>query len=223
MEKDEIIRICTEANSMSEAARIAGIDRRKLVGLAIKYGCYKPNMGGKGIKKTKSIKISLDDIFNGKYKGYNRVHLKRRLIEEKIKENKCELCGISEWQGNPLSLQLHHKDGDINNNSLENLQLLCPNCHSQTETFSGKNTRKNSKEPIKENNKDYNFKIKLKEIEIKKQLLLQSNINFLRFGWVNEAAKIIKCSPQNVNKWMKMYMIDFYNEKCFKRNNCPIA
>lgn len=57
-------------------------------------------------------------------------------------EYKCVLCGISEWLGNPLILQVDHVDGDRTNNTLENLRLLCPNCHSQTETWSKKKANK---------------------------------------------------------------------------------
>ena len=52
---------------------------------------------------------------------------------------KCEVCGISEWQGVPISLQLDHIDGNSDNNHKDNLRLLCPNCHSQTDTFGAKN------------------------------------------------------------------------------------
>ena len=47
----------------------------------------------------------------------------------------CEHCGTTTWLGQPINLEVHHKDGDRTNNSLENLQLLCPNCHSYTYTF----------------------------------------------------------------------------------------
>ena len=66
---------------------------------------------------------------------YNRTKLKARLVKEGLKEYKCECCGISEWNGKPLALQLHHINGIHNDNRLSNLQLLCPNCHSQTENF----------------------------------------------------------------------------------------
>jgi hypothetical protein len=68
-----------------------------------------------------------------------RGHVKRRLIGLGLKEERCEICGISEWRGAPLSLALHHVNGDGQDNRLENLQLLCPNCHSQTENFAGRN------------------------------------------------------------------------------------
>jgi len=71
-----------------------------------------------------------------------RGHVKRRLIRLGLKEERCELCGISDWLGAPLSLALHHVNGDGRDNRLENLQLLCPNCHSQTDTFAGRNIRR---------------------------------------------------------------------------------
>ena len=57
----------------------------------------------------------------------------------------CEECGLVEWRGKPLALELHHLDGDTDNNSADNLKLLCPNCHSQTETFRRKNVLKDGK------------------------------------------------------------------------------
>ena len=68
-----------------------------------------------------------------------RTHLKARLIQEGLKENRCEICGIKEWLGKPLSMQLHHLNGDGSDNRIENLQLLCGNCHSQTDTYGGRN------------------------------------------------------------------------------------
>lgn len=66
---------------------------------------------------------------------YNRTKLKERLVKEGLKEYKCECCGITEWNNKPISLQLHHVNGINNDNRLSNLQLLCPNCHSQTDNF----------------------------------------------------------------------------------------
>jgi 5-methylcytosine-specific restriction endonuclease McrA len=70
-----------------------------------------------------------------------RAHLKRRLLQAGLLEPKCYYCGITEWLGKPVSLELHHKDGNGKNNLLENLLLLCPNCHSQTTTWGGKNKK----------------------------------------------------------------------------------
>ena len=63
--------------------------------------------------------------------------LRKKLIESGVKEEKCEICGLSEWQGVKLPLELHHKDINHYNNDLNNLQILCPNCHSIQEGNSG--------------------------------------------------------------------------------------
>jgi DNA-binding CsgD family transcriptional regulator len=69
----------------------------------------------------------------------SRNHLKARILEADLKPSSCSTCGISSWQGRPLSLALHHVNGDRHDHRLENLELLCPNCHSQTESFAGRN------------------------------------------------------------------------------------
>jgi DNA-binding CsgD family transcriptional regulator len=69
----------------------------------------------------------------------NRSHLKKRLFDAGIKARRCESCGLSEWRGIGIPLALHHVNGDRHDNRLENLQVLCPNCHSQTDTWAGRN------------------------------------------------------------------------------------
>lgn len=88
----------------------------------------------------KKIMTRTEDILSGKAK-FQTSKLLKRLVKEGYKENKCEICGVTEWQGKALTMNLHHIDGDRNNNSLDNLQVLCPNCHSQTHNFAGKGSR----------------------------------------------------------------------------------
>jgi 5-methylcytosine-specific restriction endonuclease McrA len=71
----------------------------------------------------------------------HRNNLKLRLIAGGVKGSQCEVCGCQEWQGKPLALQLHHINGNGADNRLANLQLLCPNCHSQTDTWGARNRR----------------------------------------------------------------------------------
>ncbi|MBC8306695.1 MAG: HNH endonuclease [Pelagibacterales bacterium] len=74
---------------------------------------------------------------------YHRGGLKRRLLKENILENKCSECGQMPFYNNKiLILQLDHVNGNNTDNRIENLRILCPNCHSQTSTFSGKNKSK---------------------------------------------------------------------------------
>lgn len=112
---------------------------------------------GNNTKTLKNILISNDidySHFTGRARSYETNYiqaseyldntkkiksskLKEKLLKENLIENKCAICGISMWQDKHITLQLHHIDGNNENNSLENLQLLCPNCHSQTDNYCG--------------------------------------------------------------------------------------
>lgn len=135
------IQICASAQSMAEAAAKLNLHFNSFKKRAIDLGCYHPNQAGKGLKKI-APKIPIVEIIkHGKYPYYQSYKLKNRLVAEGIKQNTCENCGISTWQGNPINLELHHIDGNRTNHLLENLMLLCPNCHSQTDTFRAKNRK----------------------------------------------------------------------------------
>lgn len=85
-------------------------------------------------------KIDLKDILveNSTYQNITR--LKKRLVSAGILEYKCNKCNnTGEWLGKPITLQLDHINGVNNDNRIQNLRFLCPNCHSQTDTHSGKN------------------------------------------------------------------------------------
>ena len=87
-----------------------------------------------GTKVHRLDRLPLSKILT-KDSSYNRTKLKQRLIEEGIKENKCEICALNHWLNKPITIQLHHLNGLNNDNRLSNLQFLCPNCHSQTANF----------------------------------------------------------------------------------------
>jgi 5-methylcytosine-specific restriction endonuclease McrA len=76
----------------------------------------------------------------------NRDRMKRRLLREGMLANRCYECGLTDWRGKPISLQLEHRNGRNNDHRLENLELLCPNCHSQTLTFAGRNVGRVAKQ-----------------------------------------------------------------------------
>jgi hypothetical protein len=71
----------------------------------------------------------------------NTHRLKRRLIAEGLKPRRCQSCGLADWLGQAIPLELHHQDGDRINNVLSNLMLLCPNCHALTDNYRGKNKK----------------------------------------------------------------------------------
>ena len=95
-------------------------------------------------EKPKKYK-EIDDILceHSPYKTISS--LRARLIRDGIKEEKCECCGNTEWLGKKIPLQLHHVNGVRDDNRIENLQLLCPNCHAFTDTYCGSNIKNKSK------------------------------------------------------------------------------
>jgi len=138
----QIIEVALNSQSATSAAAKLGIKYETYRIHAKRLGVFNTNQSGKGTNKPKEEglgKISLSDIFEGKHPQYQSNKLRKRLFSEKIKEEKCELCGLTEWLGKKLSLEVDHKDGNRYNHSLSNLQILCPNCHSQTDTYRGKN------------------------------------------------------------------------------------
>ena len=123
---DEIQRYYDEGNSLNECIERFGFSR-KTWWEAVQRGAMRPRLQAMPIDES---------LANP---NRNRVHIKQRLIKLGIKDEACEECGIRDWLGRPLSLELHHVNGDGKDHRLENLQLLCPNCHSQTDTWGGKN------------------------------------------------------------------------------------
>jgi 5-methylcytosine-specific restriction endonuclease McrA len=74
----------------------------------------------------------------------SRAYVKRRLTKARMLQNRCEACGLVDWLGLPLSMHLDHINGVYSDNRLENLRMLCPNCHSQTPTYGGRNTKRSA-------------------------------------------------------------------------------
>ena len=99
-------------------------------------------MGLKG-KKTDSKRLHATELLKKNWISSHR--LKKRLIEDNIKEHKCEICGITDWMGKKVPIELDHIDGNHYNNELSNLRIVCPNCHAQQDTNSGKNVKHRKK------------------------------------------------------------------------------
>ena len=103
---------------------------------AVKRGDLQPRPAHTPIEE-----LCVADTYRGRY------NLKQRLLAAGLKESRCEHCGLESWRGQRLSLALHHVNGDRLDNRLENLRLLCPNCHSQTANFAGRNGRRGPRVP----------------------------------------------------------------------------
>lgn len=88
-----------------------------------------------GLKFKPFKTISLEDILIENSSYTSSSSLKKKLFNEGIKEKKCECCCNTEWMGKEIPLELHHINGDNTDNRIENLKILCNNCHAQTENF----------------------------------------------------------------------------------------
>lgn len=135
----EIIEITAMSQTMALAAKRCGMTYTTFIRHAKRLGVYRPNQGGRGIKSEyqRKDKISTQEILEGKYPQYQTYKLKIRLINEGIKEDKCERCGwhekLEDSEFTPC--ELHHIDGNPENHELSNLIILCPNCHSLTKSY----------------------------------------------------------------------------------------
>ena len=128
---NEVQQYYDEGHTARECGKKFGFSPGTWV-LAVKEGRINPHHS----RQRLSLEKLLSD--RGKADGY---HIKARLLQAGVLENKCNECGISEWNGKDLVLHLDHINGNSRDHRLENLRLLCPNCHSQTDTYCGRNGR----------------------------------------------------------------------------------
>jgi DNA-binding CsgD family transcriptional regulator len=95
----------------------------------------------RGLIVARAPRIPLDQLLVAGPRR-SRGHLKQRLFDAGLKTRRCESCDLSEWRGREIPLALHHVNGERHDNRLENLQILCANCHGQTDNWAGRNLHK---------------------------------------------------------------------------------
>lgn len=139
-ENEQLIRnMISDNKPLFEIARVLNIKydtlKKHLKTLNIDY---KGNPQRKGLSHLEG-RVNATEYFDNS-KCISASRLRRILIRDGFKECVCERCGLSEWMGQPIPLELHHKDLNHHNNNLENLQILCSNCHMQIHGYS--NTKK---------------------------------------------------------------------------------
>lgn len=142
-EKEELEKLVKESDSFAEVLRKQG---KSVSGSSIKTLKNKLNEYEISYlflnRRQIHAQIPLEEVLV-ENRDYSSSRLKRRLILAGLKEDKCEVCGCSnEWNGSFLTLQLDHINGNHSDNRIENLRVICPNCHSQTETFGNKRFNK---------------------------------------------------------------------------------
>ena len=136
--------------------------------------------------------IPIDKVFCNNSNTCTKV-LKKYLIKLNIKEDKCEICGLNKWLEKTLTIVVHHIDGNRRNNELNNLQLLCPNCHSQTDNFSGRNK----------------FKIKLSQLDTDVIINMIKNSKSIRDVLMNLNVAVTSKSYEFIKKIMKDNNVTF--------------
>lgn len=148
MSEEDFISMVAKADSYADCLRQLSLTTNGGSSLDIlkrrirELGCSTEHFGEQAKKVSPNVQYALDEILieNSSYQNITR--LKERLIKEGRLEYKCSICGISDWMGKKLVLQLDHINGNNSDHRLSNLRFLCPNCHSQTDTYAGKNKNK---------------------------------------------------------------------------------
>lgn len=165
----------------------------------------------------------IQEIFDGNHPLYSRKSLKLRLVREGYMTNDCAVCGLGEWRGKPIPVELDHINGVSWDNRLENLRIVCRNCHGQTETFCGKNKRRRNS--IRKS-RDEHFAEKRKTYEESQTdyivAVREAEIDYSKWGWASKVAEIIGQKPQKVRVWMKRFTPDLL-DGARTQNNKPSA
>lgn len=147
---EEIKTLCAELYSRRHVLCRLGLypefhsnvdwSKKKILQLNIATDYWTGQAHLKGKTNDWVAKTDINQLMDKSYT--NTSNLKNRLIKEGYLANTCANCNIINWCNQELSLHLDHIDGDNTNNKLDNLRLLCPNCHSLTDTYCGKNKNK---------------------------------------------------------------------------------
>lgn len=136
--KPIIEEVVNTSMSMAEAASKTNMNRKTFFKYAKLLNLFIPNQSGIGIKKKMPI-TPIKEILEGKHPQYQTYKLNKRLIKENYKKHECEICKNQIWNNLPIPLELDHIDGNPYNHKLQNIRLICPNCHAQTSNYRSKN------------------------------------------------------------------------------------
>lgn len=209
---EDIIEYCRESLSYRQVLTKLGLDETggnykslkdniKRLDIDISHFTHATWNKGKIIGPQRPIEDYLNNVVS-----ISSHKLRLRLINEGMKEAKCERCNLMDWNDEPIPLELDHINGDHDDNRLENLRILCPNCHYQTPTHRGKN-RKAGRIMDKEKTELGDSRVDKKTLE--KHYPFHSDLP--RLVWEMSLEKIAekyKCSPDTINKLCKELNIE---------------
>lgn len=144
---EEFIQAHSECDSVADLLRRLGLSVYGQSYVTVKRACerlnlpYPTNRGAHSQRASgPGTKKELDSYLH-EGSGAKSHFLRQRLIKEGRKEARCEDCGLDSWMGVPIPLELDHVNGDNRDNRIDNLKVLCPNCHALTPTWRGRNRR----------------------------------------------------------------------------------
>lgn len=243
-QKDKLEQIVSESYSFAEALRKIGLRdvgsnfktiKKYVEEYNIDTSHFRGQTWNKGMGNTDYAAYNkLEDILK-ENTNFKSDTLKYRLVKEGLKQWKCEKCGNEGvWEGKELVLELHHINGNHYDNRLENLQILCPNCHSQTDNFRNKNSTKAVKpkkrvlyirkcdycgKEFRSNKKNkrfccrehYNEFLRNKQISVTKEMLEKEIINCTS---ISELANKLKTTRPTIRKYLQDYdLYETFKEK----------
>ncbi|NDB82185.1 MAG: HNH endonuclease [Alphaproteobacteria bacterium] len=226
---ENLIEASTKSISIAQVLRFIKVDvspanYRKFNKLAKRYNLNTSHFLGqshcKGITKNLP-KAPLEKILVVN-STFDYGYVKRRILKENLLPYKCSIptCGINTWQNNHITLQLDHINGIKNDNRLENLRLICPNCHSQTNTYCGRNISKPQNMKKKHNNKCvdcstaiYCYAIRCKSCEAK-----QRNSFVIDWPTIDDLISLVK-KLGFIGAGKKLNVSDNSVRKHLRRNN----
>lgn len=223
--EEMVINIVPNANSLNNICNLLGLRGvegyyTKIQKIIDKYNLDISHFGTKN-SKCYFKEIDDDEFF---VDGVNRngQSVIKRLILHSYKEHKCERCNRTEWEGQKIPLHLHHINGIHSDNRLNNLMLLCPNCHALTDNFCKKKNNVISKKEtvydkihkeILSKKDEYNLRIK----NIVDDAYATHKIDFAEYGWCKKMAKIlnengVECSINKTRSFLKTHYPEFFDK-----------
>jgi len=214
--KEELEEIVMKSFSIADVCRYLGIrpvggSYKTLHMKFIEFNISTNHFTGEGWRRGSKIPIRkpkrTEDLLIENC-SYNSTKLKIRLLKEEYKESKCEICNNTEWMDKPIKLEIHHINGNNLDNRIENISILCPNCHSYTDNFRGKKKTESARN--EKNKEDYN-NLTIEEIRIEKQKVIKE---IVLCDYCNKEIK-------NTRSCKKFCSRDCYVLSNRERNNIP--